>query len=69
MKQQLKNLIHKARGLVDAQLVLKNANIINVFTAEIIKSDVAIDNGVIVGIGDYNGVAEIDLNHTCHLVL
>lgn len=62
MKQHLKNLIHKARGLEDSELVLKNANIINVFTGEIIKSDVAVDDGVIVGIGDYNGVVEIDLN-------
>ncbi len=62
MKQYLKNLIRKARGLEDPELVLKNANIINVFTGEIIKSDVAVDDGVIVGIGDYNGVVEIDLH-------
>lgn len=62
MKNHLKNLIHKARGLEDSELVLKNANIINVFTGEIIKSDVAVDAGIIVGIGDYTGVVEIDLN-------
>ncbi|MBU5257140.1 adenine deaminase [Tissierella praeacuta] len=45
----------------DSQLVLKNANIINVFTGEIIEGDVAIDNGRIVGIGQYHGEKEIDL--------
>ena len=34
-------------------LVFKNANIINVFTHEIIKGDVAIHYGIIVGIGKY----------------
>ncbi len=61
MKEQLKSLIQKARGQEKSELVLKNANIINVFTSEIIKSNVAIDNGIIVGIGDYSGHKEIDL--------
>lgn len=60
-KEQLKCLITKANGIKDSQLVLKNANIINVFTGEIIKGDVAIDNGIIVGIGEYKGEKEIDL--------
>ncbi len=61
MKEHLRNLILKARGEEQSELVLKNANIINVFTGEIIKSNVAIDSGIIVGIGDYNGEVEIDL--------
>ncbi|SHF10939.1 Adenine deaminase [Tissierella praeacuta DSM 18095] len=60
-KEQLKSLIIKAKGMKDSQLVLKNANIINVFTGEIIEGDVAIDNGRIVGIGQYHGEKEIDL--------
>lgn len=60
-KEQLKSLIIKAKGIKDSQLVLKNANIINVFTGEIIEGDVAIDNGRIVGIGQYHGEKEIDL--------
>ncbi|NLC02821.1 MAG: adenine deaminase [Tissierellia bacterium] len=62
MKEHLKNLIQKAKGEKQSELVLKNANIVNVFTGEIIKSSVAIDNGIIVGIGDYNGEVEIDLD-------
>ncbi len=44
-----------------SELVLKNANIVNVFSHEIITGDVAIDNGMIVGIGEYEGVKNIDL--------
>lgn len=62
MKEHLRNLIHKAKGELQSELVLKNANIINVFTGEIIHSNVAIDNGIIVGIGDYSGIVEIDLD-------
>lgn len=50
-----------ANGEKRAPLVLKNANIINVFTNEIIYGDVAIYNGKIVGIGEYHGDDEIDL--------
>jgi adenine deaminase len=42
-------------------LVLKNANIVNVFSNEIIKADVAIEKGIIVGIGNYDGISNIDL--------
>lgn len=57
----MRNIIKIAKGEEKAELVLKNANIINVFTNEIIKSDVAIDGGEIVGIGEYFGEDEIDL--------
>ena len=50
-----------ANGEKKAPLVLKNANIINVFTNEIIPGDVALYNGKIVGIGEYSGEKEIDL--------
>lgn len=49
------------RGEEKAELVIKKANIINVFTNEIIKGDVAIDKGRIVAIGQYSGWEEIDL--------
>lgn len=62
VKEELRNLIIKAKGTINPQLVLKNANIINVFTAEIIKGDIAIDAGKIVGIGKYTGEVEIDLD-------
>lgn len=58
----IQNLILKARGDEKSELVLKNAKIINVFTNEIIEGDLAIDKGYIVGIGQYEGEMEIDLN-------
>lgn len=43
-----------------ADLVIKNAKIINVFTKEITEGDVAICEGVIVGVGDYEGKQTYD---------
>ena len=60
-KENLKRLIKLSKGEMDAPLVLKNAKIVNVFTNEIIEDDVAIADGTIVGIGDYRGDEEIDL--------
>ena len=57
----LEKMIHIANGMDKAELVLKNADIINVFTNEIIKGDVAIYGGRIVGIGQYSGEEEINL--------
>jgi len=59
--EELKNKITIAKGDKNAQLVLKNCKIINVFTNEIIEGDVAIEGDTIVGIGQYDGIEEIDL--------
>ena len=60
---ELKNLIKLSLNEIKPDLVLKRGNIINVFTNEIIKCDVAIDNGIIVGLGNYQGEKEIDMNN------
>lgn len=52
--------IEIALGKEKADLVIKNGNIINVFTKEIIQADIAICMDKIVGIGSYNGINEID---------
>lgn len=44
-----------ALGEKKAELVIKDARYLNVFTGEILKGDIAIENGYIVGIGDYEG--------------
>ncbi|GGE59721.1 adenine deaminase [Priestia taiwanensis] len=44
-----------------ADLVIKNANIVNVFSHEITEGDIAIANGKIVGIGEYEGKEEYDV--------
>lgn len=55
------DIIKIAKGDKKAPLALKNGNIINVFSGEIEKADVAIYNEYIAGIGKYKGEQEIDL--------
>ena len=56
-------LINVARGIEKADLVIKNANIVNVLSEEIHKGDIAIVDGIIAGIADeYIGEKEIDVN-------
>lgn len=49
-----------ARGIQKAELVLKNANIINVFAEQVEHGDIAVCGDTIVGIGDYDGELELD---------
>lgn len=58
---QIKEMILAARGDLAPDLVLKNARIVNVFTKEIESGDVAIKDGYIVGIGEYDGAENIDI--------
>lgn len=61
MSQQ--KVINVARGLEKAELVIKNATIVNVLSEEIHNGDIAIEDGIIVGIGDdYSGYKEINVN-------
>lgn len=61
LKENLKDLIVKSKGEKKVELVLKNSKIINVFTGEILLGNLAIDSGKIIGIGNYKGYEEIDL--------
>ena len=58
--------ISAACGRKKAELVLKHAKIVNVFTESIEDGDVAVEDDVIVGIGEYDGVREIDV-HGCYV--
>ena len=51
-----------SRKLIKADLVLKNASIVNVFTDRVEPGNIAIKNGMIVGIGDYEGEEELDIH-------
>ena len=55
----LKELISVARGEIPADLLLKNARIVNTFTGEIEQADVAIYGDRIAGVGDYVEAKEI----------
>ena len=60
---ELKRRIDLAAGRELPELVLKNCRIVNVFTEEILSGDIAIDCGWIVGVGQYQGIQEIDLKN------
>lgn len=57
----MENRIKAALGQIKADLVLKNGIIVDVFCHRLIEGDVAIHDGIIVGIGGYEGVKEIDI--------
>ena len=59
--EKIKEMILAARGDLVPDLVLKNARIVNVFTNDIEPGDVAVKDGYIVGIGEYEGKEEIDI--------
>ncbi|WP_371372449.1 adenine deaminase [Sporomusa aerivorans] len=59
--KRLHELVDTALGNTDADLVLKNGQVFNVFTGTFVKGDVAIVNGCIAGVGVYNGRKEIDM--------
>src|SRR5437763_7592034 len=50
-----------ARGERPAELVLKNANLVNVLSGEIYKTNVAVDDGRVIGLGEYEARKVIDL--------
>lgn len=54
-------LIRVARGEEKADLVLKNARYLNVFSNEFCQGDIAIAEGKIAGIGKYEGIEEKDV--------
>lgn len=58
-KSRLRTAILNAANR-NAALVIKNAKIVNVFTEEIVEGDVAIRDGIIIGVGSYSGKVEID---------
>ncbi len=57
---KLKKLIDTAAGRRKADLVLKNGTIIDVYSGKLIKGDVAVCDGLIAGIGSYEGEEERD---------
>ena len=60
-KMELAELIKLARGEEKADLLLRNARVVNVFSHEIIETNVAIAGDRIVGLGDYQARETIDL--------
>lgn len=59
-KQSLKKRIDVAAGRTEADLVIKNGKVVNVFSGKIIEKDIAVCDGMIAGVGDYRGKKELD---------
>ena len=60
----MRNLQQKlsiARGERPAELLFKNANLVNVLSGEIYRTHVAVDDGRVVGLGDYKAKKTINL--------
>ena len=54
------HVIDVAAGRAPADLVLKNATYVNVFSNELCHGDIAVAEGLIVGMGQYSGTVEED---------
>src|SRR5437773_8781832 len=50
-----------ARGEQPAELLFKNANLVNVLSGEIYRTHVAVDDGRVIGLGDYEAGKVVDL--------
>ncbi|MGM9602499.1 MAG: adenine deaminase [Faecousia sp.] len=54
-------IIDVAAGREKADLVLKNATYVDVFSGELATEDIAVAEGLIVGLGSYEGITEVDM--------
>ena len=54
-------MVRVAMGEEKADLVLKNADYVNVFSDEICHGDIAVAEGLVVGMGEYSGLTEVDM--------
>ena len=59
--RQLQHKLSVARGEAPAELLFKNAQLVNVMSGEIHPADVAVDDGRVIGFGDYEAREVIDL--------
>lgn len=57
----LKKIMDVAAGRRKASLVLKGGTIVNVFTERTEIGDIAIEDGCIAGIGEYDGLVNVDM--------
>ena len=55
-----RRIINAAAGREPSDLVLKNATYVNVFSNELCHADIAVAEGLIVGMGQYSGTVEED---------
>ncbi len=59
--REIEHKLSVARGETPAELLFKNAQLVNVFSGEIYSENVAVDDGRVVGFGEYDAREVIDL--------
>jgi adenine deaminase len=59
--RQLQHKLSVARGEKPAELLFKNARLVNVMSGEIHDANVAVDDGRVIGLGDYDAKEIVDL--------
>jgi len=57
----LSDAIRVASGKGKADLLIRNGRLVNVFSGQIERTDVAVWNGIIIGLGDYEARKVIDI--------
>ena len=60
--RQLEHKLSVARGETPAELVFRNAQLVNVFSGEIHPANVAVDDGRVIGFGNYEAREVVDLD-------
>ncbi len=60
-REEYEVFLSVSAGDIPAQLVLKNATYLDVFTNRFLQGDIAIHHGSFAGIGNYRGNKEIDM--------
>lgn len=53
--------LEMARGAIPADLVFRNGQVVDVFSGKLVETDVAVGEGIILGLGKYQGREEVDL--------
>jgi adenine deaminase len=59
--RNLQQKLSVARGEQRAELLFKNARVVNVFSGEIHKTNLAVEDGRVIGFGDYKAKKVVDL--------
>jgi len=57
-----RELLKQARGIIKAEKVFKNATVLDVFNEKLNNTDIAVADGIILGVGNYQGQEEIDMS-------
>src|SRR4051794_17596510 len=60
--REIQHKLSVARGERPAELLFKNARVVNVFSGEIHRTNVAVDDKRVIGFGDYDAKEIVDLN-------